>query len=110
MYIYIPDVKFNDVTKYTYINRNLIQTTREVALVDLLDFFLPGISFIGDFRDRLPNPNAIHAAQALIKCGVDNGKIIGNYILKGHRDVGNTECPGQTLYDYIQTWPHYNRN
>lgn len=69
-----------------------------------------GISFIGDFRDRLPNPNAIHAAQALIKCGVENGKIIGNYILKGHRDVGNTECPGQTLYDYIQTWPHYNRN
>lgn len=38
MHIYIPDVKFNDVTKYTYINRSLIQTTREVAIVDLLDF------------------------------------------------------------------------
>ncbi|XP_062573038.1 peptidoglycan recognition protein 1-like [Saccostrea cucullata] len=67
-----------------------------------------GISFIGDFRERLPNANAIRAAQALIRCGVDNGKIIGNYKLKGHRDVGNTECPGQTLYEYIQSWPHYN--
>lgn len=80
--------------------------------LDDISFILifPGISFIGDFRTRLPNPSAIHAAQELIRCGVENGKIIGNYVLKGHRDVGNTECPGQTLYDYIQTWPHYNRH
>ncbi|XP_048754066.1 peptidoglycan recognition protein-like [Ostrea edulis] len=69
-----------------------------------------GISFIGDFRERLPNQNAIDAAHALIKCGVDNGKLTRDYKLKGHRDVGNTECPGQTLYDYIQSWPHYTRH
>lgn len=57
--MYIPDVKFNDVTKYTYFNRNLIQTTREVAIVDLLDFFSQVSLSLGtfgtDFRILTPS-------------------------------------------------------
>ncbi|KAK3109084.1 hypothetical protein FSP39_022692 [Pinctada imbricata] len=65
------------------------------------------VSFIGDFRKRLPNDAALNAVKQLIECGVANGKVAHNYTLRGHRDVGNTECPGQMLYDLIQTWPHY---
>ncbi|PVD29398.1 hypothetical protein C0Q70_08649 [Pomacea canaliculata] len=41
------------------------------------------------------------------ECGLANGKINPNYTLKGHRDVGDTDCPGTALYNLIHTWPHY---
>ncbi|XP_050418332.1 peptidoglycan-recognition protein LB [Patella vulgata] len=66
-----------------------------------------GFCVIGDFTSRVPNAAAINAVKQLIDCGVKNGKITSDYIIKGHRDVRATACPGQKFYDLIQTWPHY---
>ncbi|KAK3108915.1 hypothetical protein FSP39_018570 [Pinctada imbricata] len=66
-----------------------------------------GICVIGNFNDRGPHDDALTATKQLIQYGVVNGKLDRNYTLKGHRDVGNTECPGHALYQIIRTWPHY---
>ncbi|XP_046564850.1 peptidoglycan-recognition protein SC2-like, partial [Haliotis rubra] len=66
-----------------------------------------GFCFIGNFMTRAPNSAAINTAKALIACGVSMGKIQSNYILRGHRDMGRTDCPGTALYNIIRTWLRY---
>nr|KAG5712979.1 hypothetical protein BaRGS_021773 [Batillaria attramentaria] len=65
------------------------------------------ICVIGDFNDRLPNDKALNKIKQLIQCGLEKGHIDPNYTLKGHRDVGETDCPGDQLYNLIHQWPHY---
>ncbi|XP_045196740.1 peptidoglycan-recognition protein SC2-like [Mercenaria mercenaria] len=65
------------------------------------------ICVIGDFTNRAPNDAALNAVKQLISCGAANGKLSSSYLLRGHRDVGSTACPGNKLYDLIQHWPHY---
>lgn len=66
-----------------------------------------GICMIGDWRHELPSDIMISAAQTLIEYGVRNNIIATNYTLIGHRQVRPTECPGDRLFQEIQTWPHY---
>ncbi|XP_048247770.1 peptidoglycan-recognition protein SC2-like isoform X1 [Haliotis rufescens] len=66
-----------------------------------------GFCIIGNFMERLPDSKALDTVQKLIACGVSKGKIQSSYILRGHRDMGSTACPGTKLYDLIKTWPHY---
>ncbi|PIO16196.1 hypothetical protein AB205_0060950, partial [Aquarana catesbeiana] len=66
-----------------------------------------GISFIGSFTNRAPNSAALNAARQLIACGVPRNFIRSNYVLKGHRNVNPTSCPGNSLYRVIQGWPHF---
>jgi len=54
--------------------------------------------------DRAPNAAALNAAQSLIQCGITNGHITSNRRVVGHRDVGATACPGNTLYPIIRGW------
>lgn len=49
----------------------------------------------------------LQAVQKLIQSGVEEGYIAKNYTLLGHRQVRDTECPGQKLFDEIKTWPHF---
>lgn len=70
---------------------------------------LLGICFIGTFFNKLPNDLAIKAVQDLIDCGVERGTIKRNYLLQGHRDGTATDCPGDTLYNYIKTWNNYGK-
>ncbi|PVD29399.1 hypothetical protein C0Q70_08650 [Pomacea canaliculata] len=65
------------------------------------------ICVIGNFNNHVPNDAALATVKQLIQCGLANGKINPNYTLKGHRDVGSTDCPGTALYNLIHTWPHY---
>ncbi|XP_035689900.1 peptidoglycan-recognition protein SC2-like [Branchiostoma floridae] len=65
------------------------------------------VSFVGDYMTRLPNQAALDAAKAIIACGVQLGKVTSGYRLQGHRDVGSTSCPGDTLYSHIRSWAHY---
>ncbi|XP_052262664.1 peptidoglycan-recognition protein SC2-like isoform X2 [Dreissena polymorpha] len=65
------------------------------------------ICVIGDFTNRVPNDAALNAVKQLIRCAHDNHKITNGYTLRGHRDVFNTACPGDKLYELIRTWPHY---
>ncbi|XP_075042486.1 peptidoglycan-recognition protein SC2-like [Mixophyes fleayi] len=66
-----------------------------------------GISFIGNYMNNLPSPAAINAAQRLISCGVSKKMIRADYTLKGHRNVFNTACPGNALYNNIKTWGRF---
>ncbi|KAJ8313923.1 hypothetical protein KUTeg_008484 [Tegillarca granosa] len=66
-----------------------------------------GICIIGDFTSHIPNDAALYAVKQLIQYGLDNGHISADYILKGHRDVGKTSCPGTKLWELIHSWPHY---
>ncbi|XP_052786041.1 peptidoglycan recognition protein 1-like [Mya arenaria] len=65
------------------------------------------ICVIGDFTHRVPNDAALNAVKQLIQCGLDNHKLTSTYTLRGHRDMGQTACPGDKLYALIHGWPHY---
>lgn len=49
----------------------------------------------------------LSALKDFLKYSVDSGHLKHNYMMMGHRQVRNTECPGQRLYDEIKTWDHY---
>ncbi|XP_055337271.1 peptidoglycan-recognition protein SC2-like [Paramacrobiotus metropolitanus] len=66
-----------------------------------------GIAFLGTFTSQLPTARAISSAKALIADAVSRGFLKQNYILKGHRQMGNTECPGSKLYQEIQKWANW---
>ncbi|KAL5017092.1 hypothetical protein ScPMuIL_006681 [Solemya velum] len=68
------------------------------------------ISFIGDFMSYSPVSSALTASEKLIECAKKHRVLTTGYALYGHRDVGATTCPGDTLYKLIQQWPHYGRN
>ncbi|KAK7474729.1 hypothetical protein BaRGS_00034022, partial [Batillaria attramentaria] len=67
-----------------------------------------GFCVIGDFTARIPDQVALTTLKALIQCGVDSGYLPQDYVMFGHRDMGDTECPGDRFYAEIRTWPHYN--
>ncbi|XP_067015636.2 peptidoglycan-recognition protein SB1 [Anabrus simplex] len=71
------------------------------------NFMSIGICFIGDYRAVLPSETMLDLSKSLIECGVDRGSIKSDYKLLGHRQVRPTECPGDALYNLIQTWPHW---
>lgn len=64
-------------------------------------------SIMGDFTARLPTDNALRTLQIMIDLGIKLGKITPDYKLYGHRNVRDTECPGDELYDHIRTWKHF---
>ncbi|XP_067413336.1 peptidoglycan recognition protein 3-like [Emydura macquarii macquarii] len=66
-----------------------------------------GFCFLGSFTNRVPNTAALNAAKSLIQCAVSKGFLSSSYILKGHRNVNPTDCPGNALYNLIRTWPRF---
>nr|XP_026484256.1 peptidoglycan recognition protein-like [Vanessa tameamea] len=66
-----------------------------------------GISFIGNYNNDELKPEALEAAKALIKCGVEKGHLTPDYHLVGHKQLIATESPGRKLYREIRTWPHF---
>jgi len=66
-----------------------------------------GVCFIGSFMADLPNSAAENIFHNLADCMLSNGKISNSYQLKGHRQTGSTDCPGDALYAEIQSWPHW---
>jgi hypothetical protein len=62
-----------------------------------------GISFIGSFMDELPTPAALDAGAAAMRTVADEWGIpLNRTKVKGHREVRTTDCPGDTLYDYLE--------
>lgn len=39
--------------------------------------------------------------------GIDMGMIVPDYTLYGHKQVRDTECPGNRLFAEISTWLHF---
>ncbi|XP_046963263.1 peptidoglycan recognition protein-like [Vanessa cardui] len=66
-----------------------------------------GLSFMGDFRDKLPTPQALQAAQDFLNCAVYKNHLGMNYSLVGHQQVAFTLSPGAALQNLIQSWPHW---
>jgi hypothetical protein len=70
-----------------------------------------GVAVIGDFRTVAPSGAAITAVTDLVawKLGLHNRDPMATTVMNGvtlrvvsgHRDAGNTECPGQQLYAQI---------
>lgn len=56
---------------------------------------------------ELPPPQQLKAVKDLIQYGVETGNIQPDYTLIGHRQVRDTECPGDRLFNEIQSWPHF---
>ncbi|KPP63842.1 hypothetical protein Z043_117865 [Scleropages formosus] len=66
-----------------------------------------GIAFMGNFNDEAPSSAALSSTQQLLLSGVVLGQLHHNYTLLGHRDVGDTECPGNMLYKELQHLSHH---
>lgn len=64
-----------------------------------------GVSYVGDFSATLPDPDAIALVRdGLLPCAVRTGRLHRNYTLRGHRQMGRTDCPGNSLFREIETW------
>ncbi|CAH2209432.1 jg23250 [Pararge aegeria aegeria] len=66
-----------------------------------------GISFIGDYREKLPTEQAIKAVQDFLACSVSTKNLDEKYHLVGHLQLTATLSPGATLQSHIKTWPHW---
>ncbi|XP_024299380.2 peptidoglycan recognition protein [Oncorhynchus tshawytscha] len=56
------------------------------------------IAFMGNFNNESPSPAAKSSVKQLLQCGVSQGHFHPVFILLGHRDLRDTECPGERLY------------
>lgn len=63
-----------------------------------------GINIVGDFEQSTPNTEQIEAAAQLLAelCNIYKLTPTAETIV-GHRDLMATTCPGQNLYDILQT-------
>ncbi|XP_034723253.1 peptidoglycan recognition protein 5 [Etheostoma cragini] len=57
-----------------------------------------GIAFMGNFKDETPSTEAMSSVKKLLQSGVSQGFLNPKFSLFGHRDLGDTECPGGKLY------------
>ncbi|XP_040903069.1 peptidoglycan recognition protein 5 [Toxotes jaculatrix] len=57
-----------------------------------------GIAFMGNFNNDTPSKEAILSVKQLLQSGVCQGFLHKEFSLFGHRDLGDTECPGEKLY------------
>ncbi|XP_072934416.1 peptidoglycan-recognition protein LB-like [Epargyreus clarus] len=69
-----------------------------------------GIALIGDWVSVLPPAIQMETTKRLIEEGLRLGYISENYDLIGHRQVRNTDCPGQALFEEITTWDRFQPN
>lgn len=84
-----------------------------------------GICMIGDWRSiyhifnvknkiclkiflaELPPDNMMQALKNLIQRSMDKGVLSKTHKVLGHRQVRDTECPGDRLFQEISTWEHF---
>ncbi|CAF1476404.1 unnamed protein product [Didymodactylos carnosus] len=68
------------------------------------------MSVTGDYTSILPRAALLELVKSIIKCGVAQGYIRSDYILRGYRDLDSTACPGNAFYAEIKQWPNYQTN
>ncbi|KAL1490235.1 hypothetical protein ABEB36_012964 [Hypothenemus hampei] len=67
-----------------------------------------GISFTGNFSDKLPNRKMLKALKKFLACAVELGELDGKYKLFGARQVSATASPGTRFYNELKNnWPHF---
>ncbi|NWQ84511.1 PGRP2 amidase, partial [Columbina picui] len=64
-----------------------------------------GVGYVGDFSTALPDADTIALVRdELLPCAVRTGRLRHNYTLRGHRQMGDTDCPGDALFREIESW------
>ncbi|XP_065715332.1 N-acetylmuramoyl-L-alanine amidase [Patagioenas fasciata] len=64
-----------------------------------------GVGYIGDFSAAPPDADTIALVRdELLPCAVRAGRLRHNYTVRGHRQMGHTDCPGESLFREIETW------
>ncbi|KAK3106014.1 hypothetical protein FSP39_010927, partial [Pinctada imbricata] len=66
------------------------------------------VSVIGNFTSFSPNETALDAVRSFLTCALETGYLEKDYGLYAHREVSDTECPGDAFYMEIKDWSHYN--
>ncbi|NXX48202.1 PGRP2 amidase, partial [Tricholaema leucomelas] len=67
-----------------------------------------GLGYVGDFSSSLPQPDALSLVRDnFLPCAIKAGRLMPNYTIRGHRQLGTTHCPGTALFQEIQTWPGF---
>ena len=56
---------------------------------------------------ELPPPQMLQAVRDLIAFGVAQGYIQPEFKLMGHKQVRDTECPGERLFNEISKWSNF---
>lgn len=59
------------------------------------------ICAIGDFEDHEPPPALLENVAVLAVEGIRRGHLAPNFVISGHRDHGQTACPGRFLYPHL---------
>ena len=62
-----------------------------------------GISMIGDFDRQVPTSRQLATLHALLRDKVDQYSLSRTAVF-GHRDLGNTVCPGKHLYTWLKKY------
>ncbi|XP_050343542.1 peptidoglycan recognition protein-like [Nymphalis io] len=65
------------------------------------------LSFIGDFREKLPTSQALQVTEDFLNCAVYKKHLAMNYNLVGHQQLSYTLSPGAMLQNLIESWPHW---
>ncbi|XP_062892040.1 N-acetylmuramoyl-L-alanine amidase-like [Mobula hypostoma] len=64
-----------------------------------------GVSFIGNYTSTLPDQASLQLVkESFTKCAVAGKKLVGDYVIQGHRQYRETTCPGEALYNEIRSW------
>ncbi|XP_032066717.1 N-acetylmuramoyl-L-alanine amidase [Thamnophis elegans] len=64
-----------------------------------------GISFIGNYMKTLPDSHELELMKNnFIQCAVKGARLQANYTIHGHRQMVRTSCPGDRLFQEIETW------
>ncbi|KAJ8020103.1 Peptidoglycan-recognition protein SC2 [Holothuria leucospilota] len=67
-----------------------------------------GVCMLGDFTDSMPTQAALNALESFVDCCVSRSKLASDYNVVGHRDVRNTQCPGDRFYyEYVTEMTNY---
>ncbi|NWJ04178.1 PGRP2 amidase, partial [Crypturellus undulatus] len=64
-----------------------------------------GVGYVGDYSAGPPDAEALALVRdAFLPCAVRAGRLRPGYSVRGHRQVGSTECPGDSLFREIESW------
>nr|CAD7256055.1 unnamed protein product [Timema shepardi] len=66
-----------------------------------------GICLIGDYTSELPSTTMLNLTMELVRCATSRGSVQTDYKLLGHRQVRDTQCPGDVLFEEIKKWEHW---
>lgn len=67
-----------------------------------------GVAFVGNYTATLPTESALRTVREVLpSCASRAGLLRPDYKVLGHRQLVDTDCPGNALFGLLRTWPHF---